>query len=411
MTVTQEFRYEAVSSAGGSKVKGTMEAQTEAAVVSKLRNQGLVPLDVGPVARTGLNMEISLPGIQRGVKPAALAVFARQLSTLIDAGLPLLRALAAVSEQTDDPRLRRTLAEVVRAVESGAALSAALAEHPRIFPPLMINMIRVSETGGFLGRTMRTVADSFAAEVELRQKVRSAMTYPAVVGCVALVAVIAMVTFVVPVFERMFAQMDATLPLPTRVLVAVSHNMVWLLPVLIVAAFFGVVWWLRHRNDEAVRRRIDPFKLRVPVFGQLTRKIAIARFARNLSMMLSAGVPMLQALAVVGETANNTVVADAVRDVHDSMRRGRSFAAPLAQHPVFPPMVAQMAAVGEESGSLASMLDAVAGFYEKEVDTAAEQLSSSIEPLMIMVLGVVIGGMVIALYLPMFSLYSNLQQQ
>jgi len=411
MTVAQEFRYEAVSTAGGDPVKGTMEAQTAAAVVSKLRNQGLVPLDVAPVAKTGLNMEITIPGIERRVKPTALAVFARQLSTLIDAGLPLLRALSVVAEQTEDARLRRTLAEVVTAVETGAALSVALADHPRVFPPLMINMIRVSETGGFLGRTMRTVADSFAAEVELRQKVKSATTYPAVVGFVAVAAVIAMVTFVVPVFERMFDQMGATLPLPTRILVALSDNMVWILPLLIVLGAAGLFWWMRHRNDDSVRRRVDPIKLKVPVFGSLTSKVAIARFARNLSMMLSAGVPMLQALNVVGQAANNKVVEDAVRDVHDSMRKGRSFSQPLADHDIFPPIVAQMAAVGEESGSLASMLDAIADFYEKEVDTAAEQLSSSIEPLMIMVLGLVIGGMVIALYLPMFSLYSNMQQQ
>ena len=411
MVSTQEYRYEAVSTAGGSPVKGTMEAQTSAAVVHKLRNQGLVPLDVAPVSRTGLNMEISIPGLERRIKPTALAVFARQLSTLIDAGLPLLRALAVVTEQTQDARLRRTLTEVVAEVESGASLSTALARHPRVFPPLMVNMIKVSETGGFLGRTMQSVADTFAGEVELRQKVRSATTYPAVVGVVAVVAVIAMVTFVVPVFERMFASMDATLPLPTRILVALSHNMFWVLPLLIVLAGAAGVWWMRHRYDDAVRHRVDPLKLKVPVFGSLASKVALARFARNLAMMLSAGVPMLQALNVVGQAANNIVIQDAVRDVHDSMRRGRSFSEPLAKHPVFPPIVAQMAAVGEESGSLASMLDAIADFYEKEVDTAAEQLSSSIEPLMILLLGLVIGGMVIALYLPMFSLYSNLDQQ
>jgi type II secretory pathway component PulF len=408
---TQQFTYEAVTTAGGAAIKGTMEAPTSSAVAHKLRNQGLIPLGVAPVSKTGLNMEIRIPGLERGVKPKALAIFARQLSTLLDAGLPLLRALAVVAEQTEDQRLREALTTVHADVEGGASFSIALARHPRIFPPLMVNMVRVSEMGGFLARSMRSVADTFAGEVELRQKVRGAMTYPIVVACVAGVAVVVMMLFVVPVFERMFKGMGATLPLPTRMLVAVSHSMVWVLPLLVLAVVGGSIWWARHRFDDAVRRTVDPLKLRLPVFGSLNQKIAISRFARNLSMMLSAGVPMLQALAVVGQAANNTVVATAVDDVRSSMARGRSFAGPLANHPVFPGMVAQMAAVGEESGSLGAMMDAIGDFYDKEVETAAEQLSSSIEPLMILVLGVVIGGMVVALYLPMFSLYSHLQQQ
>ncbi|UDY23076.1 type II secretion system F family protein [Nocardioides sp. Kera G14] len=407
---TLEFSYEAVTTKGGSAIKGTMEAPSSSAVAHKLRNQGLIPLRVAPVSRTGLNMEIKIPGLQRGVKTKSLAVFARQLSTLLDAGLPLLRALSVVTEQTEDERLKETLTTVHADVEGGASFSAALARHTRVFPPLMINMVRVSEMGGFLARSMRSIADTFAGEVELRQKVRGAMTYPVVVACVAAVAVIVMMLFVVPVFERMFDSMGAALPLPTRMLIAVSHSMVWVLPLLIVAAVGGGIWWARHRYDDAVRRRIDPLKLRLPVFGSLNQKIAISRFARNLSMMLSAGVPMLQALAVVGQAANNTVVAAAVEDVRSSMSRGRSFSAPLASHPVFPSMVAQMAAVGEESGSLGQMMDSIGDFYDKEVETAADQLSASIEPLMIVVLGVVIGGMVIALYLPMFSLYANLQK-
>lgn len=408
---SQQFHYEAVSGRGGSAIKGTIEGPSSAAVAHKLRNQGLIPLTVAPVSKTGLNMEIRIPGLERGVKPKELAIFARQLSTLLDAGLPLLRALAVVGDQTDDPRLKQALTAVHADVEAGASFSAALSRHQRIFPPLMVNMVRVSEMGGFLGKSMKTVADTFAGEVVLRQKVRSAMTYPAVVAVVAAVAVVVMMLFVVPVFARMFAQMGAALPLPTRILIAVSHSMVWLLPLLVGAGVAGGLWWGRHRFDDAVRRRVDPLKLRLPAFGPLNRKIAISRFARNLAMMLTAGVPMLQALAVVGQAANNVVVADAVDDVRQSMQRGRSFSAPLANHPIFPGMVAQMVAVGEESGSLASMLDSIGDFYDREVETAADQLSASIEPLMILFLGVVIGGMVIALYLPMFSLYSHLQQQ
>jgi type IV pilus assembly protein PilC len=231
-----------------------------------------------------------------------------------------------------------------------------------------------------------------------------------VVLVIAILGVIAMVTFVVPVFEGMFAGIGSALPLPTQIIVTISHNMVWMLPLLIVVVIAGSLWWGAKKNTEAVRRRVDPIKLRMPVFGPLVTKIAVARFARSLSMMLDAGVPLLNALTIVGQASNNWRIEQAVADIQDSVRQGKSFAGPLAKAQVFPPMVAQMVAVGEESGTLADMLASIADFYENEVDTAAAQLTSTIEPVLIVGIGIIIGGMVIALYLPIFTLYSDLSK-
>lgn len=411
MATLQEFKYEAVSAGGGTSVKGTLEALSEGAVVSKLRAQGLTPLSVKPLDKTGLNTEIRIPGFERRVKSKSLAIFARQLSTLVNSGLPLMRAITIVTEQTQDKRLKRSLELVLLDVDGGLSFSAALMKQPDVFPPMMVNLIRVGETGGFLDQSMESVAATYQAEVDLHDKIKSATTYPMIVAAIAVIAVIGMVTFIVPVFEKMFEQMGGSLPLPTRILVAISHNMTWILPLGIVLAFAFLFWWHRHKEDDAVRARVDPIKLRVPVFGPLNRKVAIARFTRNLAMMVGAGVPLLQGLVIVGQAAHNWEVERAVDDVHESMRTGRSFAAPLSRHEVFPPMVAQMVSVGEESGSLAEMLTSIADFYDKEVETATEQLAASIEPLMIVFLGVVIGGMVMALYMPMFSMYKELNQQ
>jgi len=412
MPTLQEYRYQAVNVHDGGQVKGSLEALSENAVISKLRAQGLTPLEVVPANKTGLNREIEIPGFgNKRVKLKSLAVFARQLATLIQSGLPLMRAIVIVSEQTQDKALQRALESVVSDIENGLSFSDALKKQPDVFPPMMVSLIKVGETGGFLDRSMEQVATTYQDEVELRGKIKSATTYPMIVAGIAVAAVIGMVTFIVPIFEDMFSSLGGDLPLPTQILVTISHNMKWLLPLMIVLAIGFVLWWRAHKNDPKVRAKVDPWKLRVPVFGPLNRKVALARFARNLAMMVGAGVPLLQALTLVGMSANNWEVERAVDDIHESMRTGKSFAAPLSEHDVFPPMVAQMVSVGEESGALAEMLGSIADFYDKEVETATEQLASSIEPLMIVFLGVVIGGMVISLYMPMFSIYGELNKQ
>lgn len=410
MAVLQEYAYRAVDGSGGAIVKGTIEAQSENAVVAKLRVQGLTPVSVVPVSKTGLNRDVVVPGLRKRVKVDELAVLSKQMAGLINAGLPLMRTLAILIEQTEGKQLQRALVAVHADVESGASLSAALGRHADVFPPLMVSIVRVGETGGFLGQALTSIAETYANEAELQNKIRTATTYPIVVLVIAVLGVLVMVTFIVPIFEGMFAGMGSELPLPTQLLVVISHNMVWILPVLAVLTIAGWVWWTRNRTTERVRRVVDPLKLKMPVFGTLVTKIAVARFTRNLSMMLHAGVPLVQALSIVGQASNNYVIERAVDDIQDSIRQGRSFAVPLSKAGVFPPMVAQMVSVGEESGTLAEMLASIADMYENEVQTATDQLTATIEPVLIVGIGVLIGGMVISLYLPIFSLYGELGQ-
>jgi len=411
MAVVQEFIYRAVDPRAGSVVKGTIEAASESAVTGKLKAQGLTPLEVTLKSRTGLNREIKLPGATKAVSARTLAVFSRQMAGLINAGLPLMRTLSILIEQTDDKKLQPALVQVQADVESGSSFSAALARHPQTFPPLMLSIIKVGEAGGFLGGALGSIADNYQREAELHNKIRAAVTYPAIVLIIAIVGVLIMVTFVVPIFEGMFKGLGSELPLPTQILVTISNNMWWILPAIVLVVIVAVIWWRANRHTEQYRRFVDPIKLKMPVFGKLTTKIAVARFARNLSMMLNAGVPIIQALAIVGQASNNWKIEQAVRDVQESIREGRSFAAPLAKAEVFPAMVPQMVSVGEESGTLVDMLASIADFYEDEVETATSQLSSTIEPILIVGLGIVIGGMVISLYLPIFTLYGELAKQ
>lgn len=408
MALVAEYTYRAVDRAGGGIVKGTLEAAGAGAVATKLRAQGLTPLEVTLTSKTGLNQDVSIPGFERRVKVGTLAVFAKQMAGLINAGLPLMRTLSILIDQAEDKKLQSALVGVRAAVESGSSFSAALAAYPDVFPPLMISMVRVGESGGFLGESLSTIAATFQRDTELRNQIKSATTYPIIVFVIAIVGVLAMVTFVVPIFEGMFTNLGSALPLPTQILVTLSDNMVWLLPVLFAAAAVGWFWWVRNRDEEKVRRVVDPWRLKLPVMGPLTTKIAVARFARSLSMMLDAGVPLVQALSIVGSASNNWTIEQAVRDIQASVKQGRSFSAPLAKAAVFPPMVAQMIAVGEESGTLADMLESIAEFYENEVESATSQLTASIEPILIVGIGIIIGGMVVSLYMPIFSIYGEL---
>jgi type IV pilus assembly protein PilC len=410
MPLIQEYTYRAVDATGGSVVKGSLEAPSESAVTAKLRAQGLTPLDISLTSNTGLNRDVSIPGFERRVDVGTLAVFAKQMSGLINAGLPLMRTISILIEQAEDKKLQSALLGVHTAIESGSAFSAALASYPDVFPPLMVSMVRVGEAGGFLGQALTSVAETFQGEAELKGKIKSATTYPIIVFTIAILGVVAMVTFVVPIFEGMFKNLGSDLPIPTQILVTLSNNMVWILPVMIVLGIAFWLWWVRNRRDDRVRRVVDPWKLKLPVIGPLATKIAVARFSRSLSMMLHAGVPLVQALSIVGAASGNWKIEQAVHDIQESVKQGRSFSTPLAKAEVFPPMVAQMAAVGEESGTLADMLASIADFYENEVDTATEQLTASIEPILIVGIGIIIGGMVVSLYMPIFSIYGELGQ-
>lgn len=328
----------------------------------------------------------------------------RQLATMINAGLSLLRALTILAEQTESKPLARILAQVRSDVETGVGFSVALGKHTDVFPPLMVNMVRAGEVGGFLDEVLLSIAGNMEDEVNLRGKIKSAMTYPVIVFIVAILAMVGMLLFIVPIFANMFASLGHSLPPLTQFLVFLSNVMKWTIGPVVVALAAFAWWWRKHKNDDAVRERVDPWRLKVPVFGTLTQKIAISRFTRNFGTMIKAGVPILQALEIVGETAGNSVVKHAANAVQESVRRGESLAGPLSQHPIFPPMVVQMISVGEDTGALDTMLAKVSDFYDAEVETMTEQLTSLIEPIMIVGVGGIIGFIVIGLYMPIFQI-------
>jgi type IV pilus assembly protein PilC len=400
---TRNWTYQGRDGAG-KRVKGRLEAATESAAVDRMRTMGLSPIKVTEVvAGTGLNREIEIGGGKRvGLKD--LAVLSRQAATMVSAGLSLLKTLSILADQTENKKLQTTLSSVARDVEVGWAFSDALGKHPRVFPPLMVNMVRAGETGGFLDGALDTIAVNYEKEAKLREQIKSAMTYPVMVLCMSVVAVIIMLTFIVPIFKDMFAGFDSELPLPTMMLVWLSQSMVVVVPVLVVGGIVFSLWWNANKHTERVRKFVDPLKLKLPIFGKLISKIAITRFCRNLADMVKAGVPILQALNIVGEASGNWVIEQASIEIANSVRVGKSLSGPLAEQRVFPPMAAQMIAVGEDAGALDTMLSKVADFYDDEVKATTESLTSIIEPLLIAFLGVVVGGMVIALYMPIFSM-------
>jgi type IV pilus assembly protein PilC len=319
--------------------------------------------------------------------------------------LSLLRALSILTEQTQNPALTKVITEVRNDVETGNSLSASMAKHPKAFPSLMVNMTKAGEIGGFLDSVMLQVAANYEAEVKLRGKIKAAMTYPTVVFCIAILAVTGMLLFIVPTFAGLFKTLGGTLPAPTQLLVTLSHLLKFGFPFIIIGLVGGVITWRKIGHTDRVRDIVDPLKLKLPVFGNLFQKVAIARFARNLGTMMHSGVPILQSLDIVAGTTGNVVLGRAVRDVQESVRQGESIAGPLKNHDVFPPMVVQMMAVGEDTGALDTMLHKISEFYDQEVEATTEALTALIEPLMIAFLGGIVGSMIIALYMPIFKIF------
>jgi type IV pilus assembly protein PilC len=392
----------------GRVAAGSMEAESEDAVVSRLRQLGYAPISIEAEKGAGLKTELRLPGTGR-VKLKDLAVFSRQFATMINSGLSLLRALTILGEQTGNRRLGEVVTLVRAEVEKGTSLSAAMAKYPKIFNRLYVSMVRAGEIGGFLDQVLVKVAETFEKEVALRGKIRSAMTYPVVVFIMVIGIVAAMLIFIVPTFESLYESLGGTLPLPTRMLMNAS-NILRRFFFLVVLGGIGLVFLFRRwKASQKGRYQWDKFKLKVKVFGPLFHKSALSRFSRTLATLIRSGVPILQALEIVGETVNNQVISRAVRDVQDSVREGESLATPLSKHAAFPAMVVQMMAVGEETGALDTMLSKVADFYDQEVEAAVASLTSMIEPILIAVMGAAVGGMVIALYMPLFNIINLVQ--
>jgi type IV pilus assembly protein PilC len=390
----------------GNVVTGQLVGDNETLVLQKLREMGMTPVEVKK-AGTGLQFEINLrPG---RVKQKQIAVFCRQFATMVNSGLPILRALAILGEQTESKELAKVLIQTRLDVEQGSSLSAAMAKHPKAFNNLFISMVKAGETGGVLDDVLLNLADEIEKEVELKRQIKSAMTYPIVVVCLVVLIMTAMLLFVVPQFKTIYTNLGGELPLPTKLLLAASDafKKYWYLTIVGAIAFrFS---FKRYKKTDRGRLRVDSLKIKVPVFGPLFHKVALARFAATLGMLLRAGVPILQALDNVKDTVNNRVIGIAVEDVKSSVREGESIAKPLGKHKVFPPMVVQMMAVGEETGAVDTMLDKVSEFYNNEVTATVDALTSLIEPLLIAVIGGAVGAAVIALYMPMFNIINLIQ--
>ena len=401
MPNTYEYK---VKDHSGRMIEGSLEADSTALVANKLRQMGYVPIAIDKKVTTGVNREIHIPGLGKRVSLKQVAIFSRQFATMIDSGLTLLRSLQILAVQTDSKAFAEIINQVRKDVESGSSLSAAFSHHPKVFSKLYVAMVRCGESGGALDEVLLQLADTLEKQVELRRKIKAAMTYPAVVLCLVTLILCAMLLFIIPLFKGFYKSLNGTLPPMTRALIWVSDLFVKAFPLIVLAAIAGVYLFKRWINTPSGREKWDVFKLRVPVFGKLAHKTAMARFTRTLGVLLRSGVPILEALEITKETAGNTVVSRGLSDVQAGVKVGEPIARPLENHPVFAPMVVQMMAVGEESGALDTLLEKVATFYDQEVEATVDALTSLLEPLLILVLGLIVGTMVIALYLPMFDI-------
>ncbi|HYO17291.1 MAG TPA: type II secretion system F family protein, partial [Dermatophilaceae bacterium] len=388
--VARTFTYEAIDGTG-TLVKGTVEAESSRAASSNLNDQKLIPLAIAAEG-SGLHKELKIPGLGRGTTLKDLAIFTRQFASMTTSGLTLIRALGILEDQTHKPQLKAAVSKVKTDVEGGMTLSAAMGEHPEQFPLMAVNMIKAGETGGFLDGALERIATMYEADANLRAKIKSAMMYPIMVLLFSVLMGTGVIVFIVPIFEKMFADLGGALPLPTQVMVNLSHNMWWAAPLILITAVVCRHFFRRAvRTNDSFRLKVDRVKLRMPVFGPLATKLAISRWARNLGSLLGVGVPIIQALDVVGDTSGNAVVTEAMHDVRSAVRVGLQMSGPLSRNPLFPPMVVQMLEVGEETGQITEMLDKVADFYDHEVQTATDSLTSTMEPLLVVLLGSVIG--------------------
>lgn len=389
----------------GEALQGEMEAASPAAVIARLRTQRIrVSPNRVREKGTGLGKEIKIPGFGEKVKPKDVVVFTRQLATMIDAGLPIVQALDVLAEQTTNKTFAKAIKRIKQDVEGGETFTTALAKHPRIFDDLYTNMVSAGEIGGILDTILARLAGYMEKAVKLKGKIKGAMIYPASIVTVAVGVTAVLLIFVIPVFADMFSSFGKALPLPTQIAVNLSYVTIAYFKY-IVAAVIGTIFSVRmfYRTEKG-RFAIDGMLLKLPIFGDIIRKAAVARFTRTLSTLLSSGVPILDALLITGKTAGNKVVEKAVLASRQIISEGRTLTEPLAASGVFPPMVCQMINVGETTGALDTMLSKIADFYDDEVDSAVANLTSLMEPLVIVFLGVVIGGLVVAMYLPIFQL-------
>jgi len=393
---------------GGAPSKGEIEASDKQAVASQLRSRGLIVVDIEERSSAGAG---DILARFRKVKPDDLVIATRQLATMVQSGMSLLRALYVIEEQTENEKLRDIWIEVRKDVEAGVSLSDALGRHPDAFNELYVAMVQAGETGGILDSTLVRVATQLEKDAALRRQIKAAMVYPSLIGGFAFVVLFALVTFLVPVFEKIFKDFGGDLPPITKFTVWLSHIFTrrWYV---MFAVIFAIVWLFRYwKNSERGRIQWDTIKLKFPMkIGGIVQKVCLARFSRTFSGLIAAGVPMLEAIDITGKTSGNKVIERAMEDVRDSVKRGGSLTAPMTRVPeAFPVMVTQMIGVGEETGALETMMTKVADFYEEQVDAAVKSLTSILEPVMIVVVGAIVGFIVISMYLPMFKVYDSIK--
>jgi type IV pilus assembly protein PilC len=408
------FAFRAVDLAGAT-ASGELEAGTKAQVSEQLRQRGLIVLDVSE-KREAFKLE-SIFQRFKSVNLRALSVFSRQFATLIASGMPMLRSLYTLEEQTEDEMLKKSIVRLRQDVEAGSSVAAAMESQPGVFDPLYRGMVNAGEGSGRLEEALERVAFQLEKLDALRRQIKAALWYPSVVFSLALVVMVVVVAFIVPIFIGIFndiakdnPQADTTLPLMTQITVGVSHFVTGKWYILVPAVLIGVYVFLRWKKTERGRLKWDRFKVKLPMnIGDVVQKVALARWSRTFSGAIASGVPILQAIEISGDTAGNAVVKEAMDDVYDSVRRGGTISKPLAGHPIFPPMVSHMVSVGEDSGQLETMLTKIADFYEAEVDAKIKALTSLIEPVMIVFVGSVVGFVVISMYLPIFKIYDQIR--
>ncbi len=395
----------------GQLIRGKIEAETPALVAGKLREMGYAPIEIKAESAIDLRREIEIPGLSR-VKLKDVAVMSRQLATMVSSGLTLVRALTVLAEQIESNKLRTAVVAVRADVERGSSLSQALERHKDVFDELYVAMVRAGESSGQLDNVLARLATTIEKQVALRAKVRSAMYYPAIVLGVVVIIVVLMMIIVVPTFKKLYGELKGTLPLPTRIVITISNTIAswWVLLVIaaVVGAFVAFRQWV---STESGRTTWDRFKMRPPIMGPLVHKIALSRFVSTLSSLLGSGVGIIEALEMSAENVGNRIVAIAARGAENGVREGRSLATSLSAYPVMPTMVTQMIETGEESGALDEMLDRVGQFYDNEINATVSGLTTLIEPIMIVIMGVIIGAIVISLYLPMLKYVTLLNNQ
>jgi type IV pilus assembly protein PilC len=409
--VALTFDYK-VRDRGGNLVQGQLEGDSLTLVVAKLREMGYLPISVTPKSKVDVRREIKIPGLSNRVKLAEVAVATRQFATMVDSGLSVVRALGILAGQVENKELARVLGEVRLDVERGSSLSGACAKHPKVFSRLYVTMVQAGEAGGTLDKVLMDLAATMEKQAVLYRTIRSAMTYPAIVLSVMILIFLALLIFIVPVFKNLFASLHASLPLPTQVIIKASGIILSFWSVLLVAMIgAGIYGFRRWIKTEQGREKWDAWKLRPPIFGPLIHKVSLARFSSTFASLVASGVPILEALDIVSDTAGNKTVGNVLQQAKIGVRDGRSLSDSLKEHDeVIPPLVVQMIEVGEQTGALDGMLSKVAQFYDGEVEATVNNLTSLLEPVLTVVMGAGVGVMVISMYLPMFTYIKHIPQ-